>query len=82
MVGAIRFWANGWVERLYLDPRFFFKFYGFEWVQPFGETGMYILMSTIILSAGSVMVGVFYRTAIITFFLSFTSNGWALIFRF
>ena len=27
MVGAARFMLSGWVERLYVEPRFFFKFY-------------------------------------------------------
>ena len=28
----IRFWAKGWIEKLYIDPVFHFKYYGFEWV--------------------------------------------------
>ena len=72
MFGAIRFMMNGWIERLYVEPQFFFKFYGFEWVEPLGETGMYLLFGLIALSAGLVMLGLFYRIAIITFFLTFT----------
>ena len=70
--GGIRFVANGWVERLFLEPRFFFKYYGFEWVQVLDETGMYMLMAIIITSAALIMLGLFYRLAIITFFLSFS----------
>ena len=55
MVGAIRFMYQGWIERLYIEPQFFFKFYGFEWAQPLGETGMYALLFTIIISAGMVI---------------------------
>ena len=32
----VRFWANGWIEKLYLEPLFHFSFYGFEWVKPLG----------------------------------------------
>ncbi len=72
LFGALRFVHAGWVEKLYLTPRFFFKFYGFEWVQPLGEMGMYVLFGVVILSSFLVMIGCFYRVAIITFFLAFT----------
>ena len=71
MVGAVRFMLSGWVERLYVEPRFFFKFYGFEWVEPLGQTGMYVLYSLIAISAAMVMFGLFYRMAAVIFFLSF-----------
>ena len=70
-IGAVRFMQKGWVERLYVEPKFFFKFYNFEWIQPLSAEGMYILYSTIALSAALVMLGLFYRIAIIVFFLSF-----------
>lgn len=72
MVGAIRFIANGWVEKLYVSPKFFFKFYGFEWVQVLDETGMYALLYFIAFSAGMLMLGFFYRLASLSFFLSFS----------
>ena len=25
----IRFWANGWIDKLYIQPKFFFSYYGF-----------------------------------------------------
>ncbi|MCO6493292.1 MAG: HTTM domain-containing protein [Phaeodactylibacter sp.] len=72
MVGAVRFMLSGWVERLYVEPRFFFKFYGFEWVAPLGQAGMYALYGLIALSAAMVMLGLFYRLAAVVFFLAFT----------
>ncbi len=72
MVGAIRFWYYGWVERLYVEPRFFFKFYGFEWVEALSQNGMYVLLSIIIVSSAMFMLGLFYRLATIVFFLSFS----------
>ncbi len=72
MTGAIRFMLSDWIERLYVEPKYFFKFYGFEWVTVFDQTGMYLLYGLIALSAGMVMLGLFYRLAIIVFFLSFT----------
>lgn len=70
--GAIRFMFSGWIEKLYVEPQFFFKFYGFEWVQPLGGTGMYMLYGVIALSAIMIMLGLFYRLGAILFFLSFT----------
>lgn len=72
LLGTIRFMLSGWVEKLYLEPKFFFKFYGFEWINPLDQTGMYILMALIIASAAFVMLGLFYRIASIILFLSFT----------
>lgn len=71
-IGALRFVYQGWIERLYLEPNFFFKFYGFEWVKPFGETGMYLLFAVIGISALFMMLGLFYRVAAVFFFFSFT----------
>ena len=33
----LRFYAYGWIEKLYLEPAFHFSYYGFEWVKPLGE---------------------------------------------
>ncbi len=32
-LSVLRFWANGWIEKLYLEPEFHFTYYGFEWVR-------------------------------------------------
>jgi hypothetical protein len=67
----IRFWANGWIEKLYLEPNFHFSYYGFEWVKPLGDY-TYLLFFICGLSSVLVAVGYKYRLAIISFFLSFT----------
>ena len=66
--GNIRFMMNGWVEKLYFEPQFFFKYYGFGWVQPLSELGMYFVFTLIIISAFCIMVGLFYRIATVFFF--------------
>lgn len=72
MLGSIiRFWANGWIEKLYIEPRFFFSYYGFEWVKPLGNF-TYLLFIICGLASLFVALGFKYRIAIITFFLSFT----------
>ncbi len=69
--GMIRFWYHGWIETLYIQPKFHFSYYGFEWIKPMdGYT--YLLFIICGLSALFVAFGFKYKLAIITFFLSFT----------
>jgi len=70
--GAVRFMWNGWIERLYIEPQFFFKFYGFAWVESLGLTEMYAVFSLIALSALGIAFGCFYRISTIVFFVLFT----------
>ncbi|WP_353779525.1 HTTM domain-containing protein [Winogradskyella sp. 3972H.M.0a.05] len=67
----IRFWYHSWIETLYIEPKFHFSYYGFEWIKPLGNY-TYILFVICGLSALFVALGLKYRLAIITFFLSFT----------
>ncbi|MFT3680109.1 MAG: HTTM domain-containing protein [Ferruginibacter sp.] len=68
----LRFWWRGWVTSVYVQPTFHFTYMGFEWVKPPGNTGMHLLFIAIILAALLVAVGLFYRIAIVIFFLGFT----------
>lgn len=72
LVGTLRFISQGWIERLYVEPGFHFKYWGFEWVQVPGATGLYLLYGGIALSALMVALGAFYRVAIIAFWCLFT----------
>lgn len=67
----IRFGANGWIHDLYIEPKYFFPFYGFEFVTSPGES-IYILFAICGLSALFFALGLFYRISSITLFLSFT----------
>lgn len=70
-ISIVRFWLNGWIEKLYIEPTFFFSYYGFEWVKPIGNY-TYLIFIICGFSSLMIMVGFKYRLAIITFFLSFT----------
>ena len=70
-LSMVRFWANGWIERFYIEPTFFFSYYGFEWVKPLGSY-TYLIFLICAVSAAMILLGYKYRLAIITFFLSFT----------
>ena len=67
----VRFWANGWIADLYIKPKYFFPFYGFEFVKPLGEY-TYILFAVCGVCALMVAAGLFYRIASAGLFLSFT----------
>ncbi len=71
LASIVRFWANGWIKKLYIDPQLFFSYYGFEFVKPIGEY-TYLLFVICGLSALGVALGYRYKTSIIIFFLSFT----------
>ena len=69
--GMIRYWLKGWIETVYIQPKFHFKYYGFEWVNTLGNY-TYLLFLICGVSALFVAIGFKYRLAIITFFISFT----------
>lgn len=71
-VGSLRFMAQGWVDRLFVEPTFHFKYWGFGWVQVPEATGLYLLYGGIAISALMVALGAFYRVAIIAFWCLFT----------
>lgn len=68
---TIRFWFNGWIEGLYISPKYFFPYYGFEFIVPLGSY-TYLLFAICALSALFVALGFYYRLSIVSLFLSFT----------
>jgi hypothetical protein len=72
LFSILRFIMKGWVTELYVFPKVYFPYYGFEWVQPLDETGMLALFGLMALTALTIMLGFFYRWSAIIFFLSFT----------
>jgi hypothetical protein len=71
-ISMIRFILKGWVEEFYISPRFHFTFYGFDWVKPLGETGMYLLFGLLLITSLFIILGYYYRISIVLFFLAFT----------
>src|SRR6187402_521845 len=71
LLSVIRFWSKGWIKELYVKPKYFFPFYGFDFIIPPGNYA-YLLFAICGLSALLVALGLYYRIAIIVLFLSFT----------
>ena len=70
-ISIVRFWSKGWIETLYIQPKFHFSYYGFEWIQPLGNY-TYTLFIICGLASVFIAIGYKYRVAMIVFFLSFT----------
>jgi len=78
LFGAIMMWevwryfSNGWIHRYYIDPTFFFTYWGFGWITPWPGDGMFIHFIVLGALAFFIMLGLFYRASTILFFLGFT----------
>lgn len=71
-ISLIRFILKGWVYNMYILPKMYFPYYGFEWVKPFGAAGMYVVFGLLLLCSLAILCGLFYRLSAILFFLLFT----------
>ena len=71
LIALIRFWVNGWIHTLYIEPEFHFKYYGFSWVTDFGNY-TYLLYLICIIATIGIILGYRYRLSIFMFFLLFT----------
>ncbi len=71
LLSILRFWYHGWIDKLYLTPKFHFSYFGFAWVKPLGSF-TYLLFTICGISAIFITLGYKYRAAIVIFFLSFT----------
>lgn len=71
LISLIRFWSYGWIDKLYIQPKLFFSYYGFEWIKPLGNY-TYLIFIICALASIFIAIGYKYRIAIIVFFISFT----------
>lgn len=72
LFGTSRFLFYGWVQDLYITPKFFFTYYGFEWVHPLPGNWMYLPFIFMIVASLGIIFGALYRFSTTLFFLSFT----------
>lgn len=72
VVSMVRLVAYGWVESLYSGPAHHFTYPGLAWVRPPDDTGMYILVAAVGLSALAVCLGLWTRPALAVFLFGFT----------
>ena len=67
-----RYFSMDWIRRYYITPEIHFSYYGFGWVQPWSETGMYLHFAGLALLAFFIAIGFLYRFSSIVFTLGFT----------
>ena len=72
LLSLVRFVARGWVREFYITPRYFFTYYGFEWVRPLPGWAMYAVFGGLLLAAVLVALGAWYRVSIAALFIGFT----------
>ena len=68
---VLRFFVHGWIAEYYLQPRYFFPYFGFEWIRPWPGAGMYVHYAALGLLAAAVAAGAFYRVSVFAFSLLF-----------
>ena len=68
---SCRFIIRGWIDDFYIQPKFHFPFFGFEWLTPVPPVIMYLLYIIMAIAALFICVGLFYRIATVLFFIIF-----------
>lgn len=68
--GAI---MTGWVRRAFIEPDYFFPFIDFSWLHPLPGNGMYYYFIVMGIFGVMVMLGWYYRFAIISFTVMWTA---------
>jgi hypothetical protein len=71
-VSAVRFILEGWVERCFGNPTFFFKYWGFGWVHPLEPELMTVAYVLVAVLGLMVAFGRLYRPSIVALTLVFT----------
>lgn len=66
-ISALRFLHYGWVDALFVAPRFHYKYWFAPSVEPLSQTDMATVFWVIATSGVLVALGLFYRLAIVTF---------------
>jgi hypothetical protein len=72
LISTLRFVLLDWVAVHYINTKFTFKYYGFEWVTLLPAWAMYGLHGLMLAGALGLCLGAFYRLSAVIFFLSFT----------
>lgn len=64
--------ANGWVDRMLIEPSFHFTYLGFDWVKPLPGAWTKVECTVLAGLALCIALGLFHRLAAFLFFIGFT----------
>ena len=67
-----RYFANGRIERYFIAPDFNFKYFGFEWITPLPDVGVYFHFLLLAVLGAFILLGFKYRISTVLFFIFFT----------
>ena len=70
-IAVVRFFTNGWVDALYVEPQHHMKYLGFGWVEPCPAWGMDIHFVVLGVLALFIAAGFLYRASIVLFLFGF-----------
>jgi vitamin K-dependent gamma-carboxylase len=68
---CVRLLTSGWIDTMYVEPKWFFKYAGFGWVQPWPAWGMYLHYVVLAVLALAIATGAFYRVVMPLFTIGF-----------
>jgi hypothetical protein len=69
--GALRLIASGWIEPMYGEPKWAFKYAGFSWVEAWPAWGMYLHYAVLAILAVMIALGAFHRIVTLLFVIGF-----------
>jgi vitamin K-dependent gamma-carboxylase len=70
-VSAVRFLAYGWVSELFVEPTFFFKYWGLSWVRALPAPGMHVVFVALAVLGAAFAAGLLYRIVAPSLFVLF-----------
>ncbi|MBX3192992.1 MAG: HTTM domain-containing protein [Labilithrix sp.] len=70
-VSALRFIAYGWIDELFVQPTFCFKYWGFSWVRPMSGPGMVAVFVAMAALGACFAAGLFFRAVSVILFALF-----------
>ena len=71
-ISAARFLAYGWVDELFVQPTFFFKYWGLSWVGALPAPWMHVTFAALAVLGACFAAGLFYRVVAPLLFVLFT----------
>ncbi len=71
-ISAIRFFVYGWIDDLFVRPRFFFRYWGIDWLGSPSPMSLRIIFGALVVLGLAVAAGAFYRVAVVTLVVLFT----------
>lgn len=67
-----RYFEYDRIARYYIEPDFFFHYYGFDWLRPLPGDGMFLLFHGLGALSVAIMLGLCYRLSMTVFWLCFS----------